>query len=257
MRGAPCAEGTPGSLHGEAVVRVGRGRGGRLRIDEVRSTALLAVRPTDDAVYLVGGAATPLGGDRASLVVEVGAGATLCIRSVAAAVARPGPGAREARFAVRAVLGPGAALWWEPEPGVPADGCVMSAEAVVDMAPDSRLRWREEVVVGRCGERPGTWSSSLHVDRDGRPVLRHQVVVGDGCGPAVAGRRRAVGSLLVVGGAPPQRVVRHGPAYAAAMPLAVGDATLVTAVAPDHPALRRIVDDVVSGEPATARPAAV
>ena len=56
----------------------------------LRSQAPLILRQTPEAVYLVGGAAGPLGGDVLELRIDVRAGATLRLRTAAAAVALPG-----------------------------------------------------------------------------------------------------------------------------------------------------------------------
>jgi urease accessory protein len=235
------------------MVRASRDVGGSVRLDDVRSTPLVTLRRAAGSVYMVGGAATPLGGDHASLALDVDDGAILRIRSVAAAVARPGPHGAPARFTVRARVGRDAMLRWEPEPGVAAAGCDVTTEAYIDLAPGARLWWRDELVLGRCAEAPGRWSSYLHVDRDALPLLRHHVVLGgstaDGCGPAIAGSRRAVASLLTVGAAHRPRVVHHAQGHAAVLPLAGGDAALVSAMAVNHPALRVVLDDAAGPAP--------
>jgi len=248
------AEGPPGSLAGRAVLRVSSDAHGRRRFDVVRSTPLVTLRPTAEAVYLVGAAATPLGGDRASLVVDVGPGTVLRVRSVAAAVARPGPLVPGARWSVRATVGTGAHLVWEVEPGVAAGGSTMESRATVDLARGARLWWRDEVVLGRAGEEPGSWSSSVHVERGGRPVLHHHVVLGPGWGPAVTGNARAVASVVVVGVPAPSGVVVRDGAWAAAMALADDDATLVSACGPGHPELRAVLRAVAAEPPRLTPP---
>lgn len=44
----------------------------------------------------------------------------------------------------------------------------------------ARVRFRERVQVGRCGEREGFWSGSLRADADDGPLLRHRVELGAG-----------------------------------------------------------------------------
>ncbi|MGH9281089.1 MAG: hypothetical protein ACRD12_23765 [Acidimicrobiales bacterium] len=61
------------------------------RYTRLRSQAPLVLRPTPDGVYLVGGAAGPLGGDTVTIEVDVRPGARLTMWSAAASVARPGP----------------------------------------------------------------------------------------------------------------------------------------------------------------------
>ena len=133
-------------------------------------------------------------------------------------------------------------------------------EAFVELAAGARLWWRDEVLLGRWNEPAGSWSSYLHVDRCRGPLLRHHLVLGAGgpgtIGPAVVGQHRAVASLLVVGDSPPSRLLQADDGYASAMPLAGNDATLVSAAASDHPALRRLVAEVTTrvARPRTVEP---
>lgn len=232
-------------MDGLSVLRAGCHRDGSLRVDEMRSTPLITLRASAGSIYMVGGAATPLGGDDASLEVDVDDGAELKIRTVSAAVARRGPDSPMSSFTIRARVGRGASLVWEPETAVAAFGCQMNFEARIELAADSRLWWRDELTLGRFGEPPGSWSSYIHVDRGGRPLLRHHLVLGGespgATGPAIVGDWRCVASLVVVGDAPERRVIEHHDGYAVALALAGGDAVLVNAAASDVPALRRLV----------------
>ena len=63
---------------------------GRLAVLDSRAPLVLR-RTGPDEVYLVGGAAGPLGGDDLCLSVEVGTGDRLRLRTAAASVALPGP----------------------------------------------------------------------------------------------------------------------------------------------------------------------
>jgi urease accessory protein len=48
---------------------------------------------------------------------------------------------------------------------------------VVRLAADAHLHTRETVVLGRDGEQPGELTTTLHVTRDGHPVLRQTLTV--------------------------------------------------------------------------------
>jgi len=227
---------------------------GRTRVESLRSAAPLVLRVTPDAVYMVGGAAGPIGGDELRLDIEVGPGASLTMRSAAAAVALPGPGGEASTLAVRARVGEGGTLRWLPEQSVAARSCRHEIRTHVALAPGSRLAWREELLLGRCGEEPGRWRARSVIDLDGRPLWRHELCLGDDTpgwkGPAVLGRSRAVGSLLVVdpawaGDGPepddgPDPMVLSG--TAAVLPLE-GPAVVVSALADDAHALRESLDD--------------
>jgi urease accessory protein len=252
------------------------GPGGSLRLPVQRSQAPLVLRRTADAVYLVSGAAGPLGGDTLELRIEVRAGATLRLRTVAAAVALPGRYGEESRLTVTATVGPGARLEYLPEPTVAADGARHRTEVTVRLAADATLLLRDEVLLGRHGERGGACRTRLAVDRDGargwRPLLRHELDVSGtdaaGFGPAVLAGHRAAGTLLSVetgdagepgaangpsgaggaygaggtggvGGASGAGVVMEP--WVAVMPLA-GSGVLVTALAHDTRVLRQRLD---------------
>lgn len=227
-------------MKGTAVVRAGRRRDGTCRLIELRSTPLLTMRVTDDGIYLVSAAGGPLGGDELELVVEVGDGCSLTLRSVGAALFRPGPGPGQdpARARVTASVGEAACLIWEPQPAIAGAACNLDASARVELADGARLRWLDEVVLGRFGESPGRWSSTLVVDLAGTPLLRQRLAVGPGApgwdGPAVVGRARAVGQLLSVGYDVNQTTNSH---LATVMALAGDRGTLVSATAANYPDL--------------------
>ena len=232
--------------HAELVA--GRGPAGDLRLPVQRSQAPLILRRSADAVYLASGAAGPLGGDTLELSIEVRAGARLRLRTVAAAVALPGRYGQESVLSVTATVGPGARLEYLPEPMVAADGARHQTEVSVRLAADATLVLRDEVLLGRHGERGGACRTRLAVDRDGalgwRPLLRHELDLDGadpaGRGPAVLAGHRAAGTLLTV--EPGLTDVVDGAdaadPWVAVMPLA-GPGVLITALADDTRTLRR------------------
>ncbi len=231
-------------MKARAAVRVGPGP----RLDEVRSAVPLTLRWADGCLYVVGSAFAPLGGDDLRLDIVVEAGASLTVRTVAASIAQPSPSGLPSRFAVTARVEAGATLHWLPEPGVAAVGAVHHADAVVELAVDAELVWREEVVLGRHDEPGGEWRSSLRVTREGLPVLVQDTAYGGPLwsSPAVGAGHRAAGSVLVVGADAPTepRVLGR---RAAVMPLAYPGAALVSALAPDALTLRRLLGSDYAG----------
>lgn len=228
----------------EARVQAVGGGDGRTRLAGLRSSAPLALRATPEALYLVGGAAGPVGGDRLRLDVDVGSGASLRIRSAAATVTLPGPGGAESRLDVVASVGDGGRLVWEPEPTVCAAGSAHVLTARVHLAVGGTVVWRDEAVLGRHGELPGTIRQRLLVDVGGRPLLRSDLALGTGTvdGPAITAGARAVGSVVVAGpdvAADPQPLVLG--AAAAVLPLA-GRAFQVTALARSPTELRALLE---------------
>ncbi|MGI8807769.1 MAG: urease accessory protein UreD [Acidimicrobiales bacterium] len=225
------------------VVAEPDGRGGT-RLACMRSEAPLVLRSTPGALYLVGGAGGPLGGDDLLLEIVVGAGARLTVRTAAASVALPGPGPSWAR--VRATVVAGGELQWLPEPLVAAQGSVHHMEATVVLDDGARLVWREEVILGRHRETPGSVRSRVSVDHDGTALLRHELGLGPAhphaASPAVAAGARAAGSVLLVGpGSSSWQPIVLGPT-AAVLPLARSGFQVV-ALAADAPDLRRLLDE--------------
>ncbi|GAA2812855.1 urease accessory protein UreD [Streptomyces showdoensis] len=206
-------------------------------------------------VTVVGAMSAPLGGDRLLLEAEVRDGARLLVDSAAATVALPGVDSAPATYDLRLTVGEGAELRWLPEQLVSAEGSELRMRTTVELAEGARLVLREEQILGRHGERPGTLATRLTVRRAGRPLLDQELGYGPGApggwdGPAVLGGHRATGQLLVVdpaflaeGGERGEPVEsRLLGEHAVLVPLA-GPAALVTAVAPDALALRRALDE--------------
>ena len=228
-------------MRAKAAIAVDADATGRTRIVLLRSAAPLVLRPTPDAVYIAAGAAGPLGGDDLALRVEVGAGARLTLRTVAATVVLPGAG--ESVLALELRVAPAGRLEVLPEPTVVAAGACHRMIVDGSVAAGGALILREEVSLGRYGETGGRYRGLTSIDLAGRPLLRHEFVL-DGSEAGEAGSAtgaRAIGSLLTVDPAwadPSVRPAGWAHPDAAAMPLA-GPGLLVTALAADTHTLRR------------------
>lgn len=253
---------------------------GPTRVRRLRSDPPLVLRPTGLAgpeplqrwklgessaarVALVGGAASPLGGDHLRLDVEVGCAASLVLRGVAATLVLPGPHALASTSEVRLRVGSGATLVWLPGPMIAASGCDHRALTRIDLAPGARLLAREQLVLGRHGERPGSLRQRLRVTIGNRPLYDQELRAGPDApgwdGAAVTGGRRAVGSLLVVDSAWTDPEGPHLPAVASSTDVARlpldGPAVLVTALAPDTITLSQRLDTALAAlEQSTAQP---
>jgi urease accessory protein len=206
-------------------------------------------------VHLVGGAAGPLGGDVLSLDVQLGPGAAVRIGSVAASLALPGPRGGESTLDISVRIESGASLVWSPEPLIVALGARHRTSVAIEIAADARLTWHEQTLLGRNGELPGSAVTRLRVRRAGRPLLDHTLAVGPhfpgSRGPAVAGPDRASATVLIVDPAwadvpPADRLglkPRDGTDGAiAVLPLGAEPAVVISALAPDGLALRRLLD---------------
>lgn len=236
---------------------------GVTRLPVLRSQAPLVLRRTPDAVYLVGGAAGPIGGDSLDLRIEVRDGAALRVRTAAAAVALPGLDGLESVLTITATVGHGARLEYLPEPVVVSAGARHATVIQVTLAEGASLLLRDELILGRHGEPGGASRTSLRVDYAGRPLLRQALEVSGtdeaSLGPAILAGHRAAGTLLHVdpatrpdaaspagsgaradaGSAPRDRAAtRYAGRDMAVMPLA-GPGVLVTALARDAVTLRK------------------
>jgi len=243
------------------IVAEADGRGGT-RLAVLRGESPLLLRRTgprttgDVTVHLVGGAAGPLRGDDLRLDIEVGPGARLEVRSVAAQLALPGPpGAPASRLAIRAGVAAGGALRWLPEPLIAAAGCDHLAVTHVEVAAGGSLLWRDDLVCGRHDEPSGDVHADLTIRYAGSTLYRHQLTVGPR-GPgwsaaAVLGGGRAVGSLVLAGPELPGAALPGGDS--ALMPLA-GPGMLASAVGQDIRQVRAALDPLCA-EPRRLLPA--
>lgn len=156
------------------------GPGGRTVLPVVRASGQLAVRRTGPALlHLVATAFGPLGGDHAEIRLVVEEGASLTVRSVAAAIALPSRG--EPRpSAQRIVATVGGTLNVRLEPTVVAAGAHHVAELTADLADNAALTVAEQVLLGRMGEEPGRWTGTTRIQRAGRPLLHTTVGLGPG-----------------------------------------------------------------------------
>jgi urease accessory protein len=185
-------------------------------------------------VWMVGSAGGPLGGDDVELRIEVEDGAALAVGSVAASVALSGTSPSFTR--VHVVIGSEASLVWAPEPLIVTGRADHRVDVHLTAAPDSRLWWRDELVLGRAGERPARCVLSYHADLGGRPWVRQQLAIGAPAwdAAAVVGGAKVVGSVLATD--PRSEPGGHAPAASPVGP--VGRSAVVASgrVAELHPA---------------------
>jgi urease accessory protein len=233
-------------ISASAEIAAAAGAGGVTRLPVLASQVPLVLRRTPEAVYLVGGAAGPIGGDQLALRISVGPGAFLRVRTAAASIALPGPDGLESVFLITIDVAAGARLEYLPEPLVVS---AMARHATIiraTLAEGASLLLRDELLLGRHGEAGGAARSALHVTYAGRPLLRQSLEVPGAdpvtMGPTLLDGHRAVGTLLWVD--PASRELTGGPVpgrtgeAVAVMPLA-GPGILVTALANDAVTLRR------------------
>ncbi|MEC3918478.1 urease accessory protein UreD [Nocardia sp. CDC160] len=198
-------------------------------LPHIHAVGGLAARRTGiDTVHLIGTAATPLGGDVLDIVVSVGKGARLAVRSVAATIALPGRETRKSVAHWQFEVAAGGELDFDPEPTVVAGGAEHETFTTVRLEPGARLRLRERVQIGRTGEDHGYWSGELTADLGTTPLLRHRLELGsDAVTDDALTDPRAMESVLTY---PDERPADTTGLDAALLPLAAGG-TLFTRTA--------------------------
>ncbi|HEY1633852.1 MAG TPA: urease accessory protein UreD [Acidimicrobiales bacterium] len=199
--GIACAKRS--ELTGSVLVEVVKHGRGRSAVSNMRASGVLGIRDTPWGLWIVGTGAQPIGGDRLSVELDLGPGSTMFVRSVGASVARAGPRQGvESVAAVDARVAAGATLVWAPEPGIAAQGARHRSCGRVALAATSRLAWLDEVVLGRASEGPGTWVTSMRIERAGRAELAFELGSGPGArgwgAPSVLDGRPVAVTLVVV-----------------------------------------------------------
>jgi urease accessory protein len=220
--------------HGNSVVRV------------LRSMTPLTLVPHRRVgpvalVHLVSSVTAPLGGDSLSLTVEVGPGASLELRGVAATLLLPGSAGAESSSIVRFLVE--GTVSYLPEPTVVTSRARHTAVVEAELDGHAQLRTREVLVLGRTEEKPGTLSSTVRATRCGKPLLHQQLIVGDPSVDAscagLAGKR-VVGTDVVL-----DSVAREpdGGEWWSVVPLAAGG-SLGTALGDDVVTVTRVLDAI-------------
>jgi urease accessory protein len=159
------------------------GPGGRTVLPVVRASGQLAVRRTGPAqVHLVATAFGPLGGDDAEIHLVVEEGASLTVRSVAAAIALPSRG--------------------DPVPSTQRIAAEVAGTLDLRLEPTvvaARAHHLAELTADLTGEEPGRWTGTTRIERAGRPLLHTTVGLGPGA-PAwlPPGRPRAYASTVQI-----------------------------------------------------------
>lgn len=230
--------------------------GGRTALRVLKGEAPLLPRRTGpNEVHFVGGAAAPLGGDDLTMEIEVGPGADLVIRTVAASIALPGRFGEASLLTVTVTVAAGGRLLWLPEPLIAAARCQHTTRSTVDLEDGAELIWREELVCGRHGEEPGDVTLSTVLRRDMKPLYRGDVAVGPGAprwdGPAGFGGARVLATVFNTG-----VLATASTPTSAIMPLGSGGGTVATVLGRDLTETRRVTDPLVT-PPQRASKAAV
>ena len=221
---------------------------GQQRLSRMRSEGQLVLRPTHakefepwahlqrniSRVSLSAGTAGPLGGDQLHFDVVVGEGAALVLNEISATLALPGSTGDQSLLSIDVHVGEGGSLIWLPEPVIAARGCDHRQEVRVQLAETSRFFLREQLIVGRHGERPGTVSQRVRITRGGRALYDQELRLGTGHHgwdtPTVAGDAKCVGSTLVVD---PDNAIGSGASASGLRAEVIDDSTAVLGIAPD------------------------
>lgn len=190
------------------------------RSPRITSSGGLSGRLTGpDTVHMIGTAATPLGGDTMIIDVVVGAGARLCVHSVAATLALPSAVRRDSSSQWTFHVEDGGSLIFDPQPMIVASDAIHHSVTTLEFAASATIAFSERVQIGRAGEDAGRWCGTTNADIEGRPHLRHRVELGTGSvGHDVLSAPMALSSTLTY---PDEREPATGRA-SVRMPLALG-----------------------------------
>lgn len=228
---------------------------GSLVLSSVRSEPPFAIRKCGDRVMVAGSAASPVGGDRLSLDVAVGAGARLDLGTVAATMVWPGAEPGRSEMSTACVVGELAHLDWRPEPTVSVAGSDHLITTRVELAPTATCRLIDELSLGRHDEPSGALEWQLRVERGGRVLVHHAErfgpdVPGYGSVVGVGSARHVCSGVLVGVDAGRARTRIDGASAAGWLPVA-DDTVAVMAVGPDRPAvlalLRTLAPELAPG----------
>jgi urease accessory protein len=186
---------------------------GRTVITSIRAGYHFAARQTGPGVvHLVGTAAGPLGGDDVEVVIRLGPGSALAVRSAGATIVQPAAQRPDSRLRMSLTVAEGAQLDVAVEPTVVIHRAEHEAITGVELAGDGRIRLLEQVILGRSKEPGGSWIGRTRMTRGGAAELRHTLR------SALLAGDRVISTLLVSG-------IEAMPATsgnAVAMPLAAG-----------------------------------
>ncbi|MEQ1699031.1 MAG: urease accessory protein UreD [Ilumatobacteraceae bacterium] len=193
-------------MRATTTIEVGLDARGHTVAHRIECEVPLLVRVADTpgpvlTLLLVNGAAGPLGGDRLRFRLEVGPGAHVIVRSVAATMAQPGPSGEPSSLDIELVVGGEATLDWAPEPIVSVQHSRHRTSMHLTAAATSTVSAREVVSLGRHRESPGHLALHQRVTIDGSDVLRHDTVFAAGprLGPGAHGTGRTMSSEVLVG----------------------------------------------------------
>lgn len=215
--------------------------GDRDVVVDQRAAAPFAVRQCAGRILLASSAAAPVGGDELELALDVGPGARADVGSVAASMVWPGPDGAWSSMSTLGRVQPGGHLDLRLEPTISVAGSRHRTSTTIRLRGDATCRVVEEVLLGRTGEESGRLDLALAIERDGRPLVRHE----ESFGPDVAGAlssvsvgraRYALTAALVGIHAGSSRVAVDAQRAAAWLPLAK-DAAMLIAVGPDRPSV--------------------
>jgi urease accessory protein len=156
-------------------------RAGRTVVTSIRGGGHYAARETGQlgsgpcVVHLVGTAAGPLGGDDVTIIVRLGRGARLAVRSAGATIVQPGLTRPDSRLRLLLEVADEALLDVACEPTVICKGASHQGEATIELSGSGQVRLLEQVLLGRSNEPGGEWSGRTWLTRDGVPVVRHRL----------------------------------------------------------------------------------
>ncbi len=193
-------------MRASTTIEVGLDARGNTVARRLQCEVPLLVRVADTpgrglSLLLVNGAAAPLGGDHLRFRLEVGPGAHVMVRSVAATMAQPGPMGEPSLLELELVVNERATLDWAPEPMVSVCHSRHRTTMHLSASGSATVSVRERVSLGRHSEAPGHLELQQRVTIDGVDVLRHDThfAAGPLLGVGAQGAGRSMRSEVRIG----------------------------------------------------------
>lgn len=205
-------------MRASTTIEVGLDARGHTVARRLQCEVPLLVRVADTpgrelSLLLVNGAAGPLGGDHLRFRLEVGPGAHVMVRSVAATMAQPGPTGEPSLLEVELVVHERATLDWAPEPMVSVCQGWHRTTMHLSASGSATVSVRESISLGRHGEAPGHLQLQQRVTIEGVDVLRHDTEFDAGplLGVGAQGAGRSMCSEVRIGADLPALVSEVSP----------------------------------------------
>jgi urease accessory protein len=146
--------------------------------------------------------AGPLGGDRYTVDIDVGAGAAVTFSSTTSTVALPSSDQEPSHIHTTIRVDTGGRLHWSPEPTIYGGGSRHHTTTTIYLSHDAGLIYRETQCLGLQGRPTAEARSHIRAILDGKPLWDQETAFGNdvpgGAGPAINAGARVLQQTLLI-----------------------------------------------------------